>query len=609
MPGTAFETRVKAGSPWVVAWILHFSNSSFVPLGCLTAERLPLLLLKNAEFFSTNFENILKWETEGEIPPGTVYNVQYKEYVEKKWLNKTECQNISQRFCNLTHETENFTEYYYARVQAMAPNGYSSDWVCSQRFKPKQHTNIGAPEVKYIPNVRSIKFLIQPPYTPLKDEDDHQLNVEDIYSTVEYHMTIFSQSTQQEWTKTEYNKEFEVSHLEPDTGYNGTIYIQHLQKKSKAQVFEARTLPDNTWLLFCFGSLIFTAGLLFAATCYVMYIYVKQRTAHPKSLDFKGILPFQPLSVTVEHISCKPALLTSNVPLPSISQCLEQPHSFGSPETTYQQQAKMSASQPIAQLPDWAGDFPSKRVTEDNLPCKTKNKPLALTYGVCLEDTNQTVKDVSPERFVCGKFILQTPSRTSSKETYREKSPELVEKTLWESNDIRGPAFLLGSTGQAQQLQFQMNREEAELYAPQLPLSLLEGGGGYRQQTVELLPLLSSMTMDTNSVPETGSLVPLPSPFPLSVGTCDDLPGEDSTPRKMLLDSLSHSEDKLPPPDFQTTYVLRTAKQSGGTDLSSTVTQASGSAQDSDMSLTMFFRDLDLKLQWECALDENTLVY
>ncbi|XP_025068389.1 interleukin-22 receptor subunit alpha-1-like [Alligator sinensis] len=184
MPRTAFDTCVEAGNPWVVAWSLHFSNSSFVPPSCLTAERSPLLLLKNAEFFSTNFENILKGGTEDEIPPGTVYNVHYKQYVEKKWLTKTECQNISQPFCNLTRETEDFTEYYYGRVWAVALNGYSSDWVCSQRFKPEQHSNIGAPEMKYIPNVRSIKFLIQPPYTLLKDEDDHQLIAEDIYSLV-----------------------------------------------------------------------------------------------------------------------------------------------------------------------------------------------------------------------------------------------------------------------------------------------------------------------------------------------------------------------------------------------------------------------------------------
>lgn len=62
---------------------------------------------------------------------------------------------------------------------------------------------IGAPEVKCIPHVRSIKFLIHSPYTPLRGEDGHQLNIEDIYSkfsTVDYHLTIFNQRTHQKVT-------------------------------------------------------------------------------------------------------------------------------------------------------------------------------------------------------------------------------------------------------------------------------------------------------------------------------------------------------------------------------------------------------------------------
>ncbi|KAF1474795.1 Interleukin-22 receptor subunit alpha-1, partial [Pygoscelis adeliae] len=73
---------------------------------------------KRAAFSSINFENILTWETEADIPPGTVFDVQYKQYGEKSWLNKRECQSITKPFCNLTCETENITEHYYARVRA-----------------------------------------------------------------------------------------------------------------------------------------------------------------------------------------------------------------------------------------------------------------------------------------------------------------------------------------------------------------------------------------------------------------------------------------------------------------------------------------------------------
>lgn len=60
---------------------------------------------------------------------------------------------------------------------------------------------IGAPQVEYIPYVRSIKFLIRPPLTPLRGEDEQQLTVEDIYSkfgAVDYHLTIFNQRTHQQ---------------------------------------------------------------------------------------------------------------------------------------------------------------------------------------------------------------------------------------------------------------------------------------------------------------------------------------------------------------------------------------------------------------------------
>ncbi|NXE93263.1 I22R1 protein, partial [Menura novaehollandiae] len=73
---------------------------------------------KRAAFSSINFENILTWEMEANSPPGIVFDVQYKQYGEKSWLPKHECQSITQLFCNLTQETENFTEHFYARVRA-----------------------------------------------------------------------------------------------------------------------------------------------------------------------------------------------------------------------------------------------------------------------------------------------------------------------------------------------------------------------------------------------------------------------------------------------------------------------------------------------------------
>lgn len=45
-------------------------------VGIATTERSSCL--KRVAFSSTNFENILTWETEADILPGTVFDVQYK---------------------------------------------------------------------------------------------------------------------------------------------------------------------------------------------------------------------------------------------------------------------------------------------------------------------------------------------------------------------------------------------------------------------------------------------------------------------------------------------------------------------------------------------------
>ncbi|XP_024059401.1 interleukin-22 receptor subunit alpha-1 isoform X1 [Terrapene carolina triunguis] len=609
-----------------MTWKVPFNASSLVPLGCSIAERSPLL--KHAAFSSTNFENIFKWESEADTPPGTVYEVQYKRYGDEDWLQKSECQNITQPFCNLTNETENFRERYYARVRAIVQNCCSSDWVCSQRFYPREDTTIGKPEVKYVPSVRSIKFFIQPPYTPLRDEDGSQLTVEDIYSrfdTIDYHVMLFSQKTHQEWEKNENNKEFEVSNLNPDTAYNVTIYLKHLEKRSQPRVFCVSTLPDTTWLLYCVGGITFATGSLFVVVCYVIYKYIKQRTARPKSLDFRGISAFQPLMLTVEHIISpindlsKTTLYTPDVQLMPIN-LLQQTSLFHLQKTSYQQQANVLAFQPIIQPVSQADGFPSAyapQIAQENLPCMLNKKPLALTYGVCIESPrcinrrnsqpDQMLQDISPERFVSGKLKTETPGERYCDENYKEQRPKLVERGLWESRDtdMTGSVF---SMGPAQQLMLQTDCEEAKLHMPQQSLSLLKEGGNYRWQMAGLLPLLSSLTVDTNSVSEDGLPPSSSSPLLKSVCTCDDLPGECSTGQLMSLDALSYPENKRKPPDFQTTDVLPAAREPGCLELNAIAPHASSSIQNTDMLFTMLFRDLDLKVQWEHGQNENTLM-
>ncbi|XP_014741051.1 PREDICTED: interleukin-22 receptor subunit alpha-1 [Sturnus vulgaris] len=561
-------------------------------VGIVTAERPSCL--KRAAFSSTNFENILTWETEAEIPPGTVFDVQYKQYGDKSWLSKRECQSITQLFCNLSRETENFREHFYGRVRA---RGCSSSWVRSERFEPRKETIIGAPQVEHIPFVRSIKFLIRPPLTPLRGEDGQQLTVEDIYSkfgAVDYHLTIFNQRTQQQWTKNEHSKEFEVSNLDPDTEYNGTVYMCLLQRRSKPQVFWVKTLADKTWVLYCLVALAFCAGLVFAASAYVIYKYIKQHSAQPRALDFGGIPSFQPLTLTVEHIIkplslSKPSLSIPEVQLAQMSQhldwALEPPVSF----CPYQQQADV----PTLRLPPQ--DIPAPSVyapqrAEQSIPGSSS---LALTYGLCVEGSeheqssqqDQRLQEIPPDRSVDGKLQTQGLGKSCSHRDYKEQQP------LWKSRDRLESVVIQGSPGHTQLLLQSEGLENAECVS-QLSLALLQQGGCYRQQA-ELPLLLSAGKAAPHCGPEEELLAPLSAALLLSVRTGNDFLGEKHVEQWGLPESSPHPANKGQLPETAATEMFPAAKELSCTELSLSP------GQDTDTPLTMLFKDLDLKVQWD----------
>ncbi|XP_069731422.1 interleukin-22 receptor subunit alpha-1 isoform X2 [Phaenicophaeus curvirostris] len=520
-------------------------------------------------------------------------------------------------------------EHYYARVRATGQNYCSSTWVHSERFEPRKETIIGAPEVEYIPYVRSIKFLIRPPYTPLRDEDDRQLTVEDIYSkfgAVYYHLTIFNQRTHQKWTKNEHNKEFEVSNLDPDTEYNGTVYISLLQRSSRPQVFGVKTLADNTWLLSCFVALAFCAGLVFAAISYVIYKYVKQHSAQPMSLDFRGISSFQPLILTVEHIIkpmslSRPPLLIPEVQLPWTSQhldrALQPPWSFCPPETAYQQQTDVLISKLTTQPPCVASTAPTgyaPQTAEQSVPTVVSSKILPLTYGVCAEGTDhvdkknlqpsQMLTEISQDSFVGGKLITQMLGESCSHWNYEEQKPNMA---FWNNSDTRESVLLQVSPRQTRQLLLQTDGMESKVHVSQLPLPLLEQGGCYRQQTAELPLLLSSMKVDTDYVREDESLPPLPAALLLSVGVSNNFPGENNTEQWTLLHSFSHTANKLQFPETRETETLTATKELSRTKLNNVVSQDITSGWDNGTPLTTMFKDLGLKVLWD--QEENTEFY
>ncbi|KAK9394767.1 interleukin-22 receptor subunit alpha-1 [Crotalus adamanteus] len=573
--------------------------------GNLLGKRPPVI--QEATFWSTNFENIFTWKIKGETPPGTLYDVQYKTYGDLTWQSKPECQNTTQNICNLTHETENLTERYHAQVRAVVPNCCISDWVVSSRFCPREDTNIENIDVKCTPSVQSIKFVIHPPYTPFKDDNDSLLTVVDIFNQLDiefhYEITMFCAKTQLKWEKNVNNEEFNINDLDPDTEYNGTIHIRYSDKISKSCTFRVRTLSDNTWLPYLFGMFIFIIIFTFGTVFYLMYKYVKQYTIQqPTSLDFKSISRFQPLILNVEH-ALSPYDL-SKIIQPGVCSSEISHYIQGMPEnqklfrptvTAYQQQSKTPPFQPLAQPLNGLPVGYAPQVIKNSRLRILGDNPSTLTYGLCVEGASHKANHCLISN---GRYKAQKPERTNK---------ELPETTIPQEEGLG-----VETSPQIQHLPLQEDSKGPPQESPRLlgewkPITVDRSGGSYRKQA-EVLP--SSSEVGQNAILEgADSLLLTVSPPPLFAhSSCNNLPQDHSAGQlpafglSAWIDNFLHSNSL----GFQITDCL--AQESWGLKNEPQTLDIPPNILDTHQLNGPFpslFSGLELKLQWDGSPEEE----
>lgn len=56
-----------------------------------------------------------------------------------RWRAVQRCTKIVQSWCDLSNETRDLEQEYYARVRAVSRKAYS-EWVLTRRFDPKSHS-------------------------------------------------------------------------------------------------------------------------------------------------------------------------------------------------------------------------------------------------------------------------------------------------------------------------------------------------------------------------------------------------------------------------------------------------------------------------------------
>lgn len=315
---------------------------------------------------------------------------------------------------------------------------------------------------------------------------------------------------------------------------------------------------------------------------------------YPLHQDFRGIPSFQPLTLTVEHIIktlslSKPSLFIPEVQLAQMSQHLDWSLEPARPFCPYQQQAEV----PTFQLPPRpsrveiaAPSAYAPQTAEQGVPAGTASS-LPLTYGLCVQRTDpaeqsslpdQRMKEVSPDRSADGKLRTQGLGKSCSQWDYKEQQPKVA---VWKSRDRLESVVIQGSPGQRELLLQSEGLGDAECVS-QLSLSLLEQGGCYRQQA-ELPLLLSAGKAAPDCVPEEELLPPLSAALLLSVRTGN---GENHEEQWMLPEPSPHPANKVQLPETAAMEMFPELSLCPG-------------STDRDTPLTMLFKDLDLKVQWD----------
>ncbi|XP_023286119.1 interleukin-20 receptor subunit alpha-like [Seriola lalandi dorsalis] len=110
----------------------------------------------NVNFSSVNLMNVVQWSPGNGTPVDTHFTVQYAIYGHSvkgskgkrvHWRAVHQCTDIVRRWCDLSSETWDQEQGYYARVRAVGRKGSSKWTLTERRFDPKTDTSFGPPLV------------------------------------------------------------------------------------------------------------------------------------------------------------------------------------------------------------------------------------------------------------------------------------------------------------------------------------------------------------------------------------------------------------------------------------------------------------------------------
>ncbi|KAM9345128.1 interleukin-22 receptor subunit alpha-2 [Symphorus nematophorus] len=141
-------------------------------------------------FDSVDYKNILRWTlpTNSTSSTSLQYYVQWKIYGEPQWLDVEGCQGIHKQQCDLSGETSDPREWYYARVHTSSLPSSKSAWALSPRFSPRWDTKISPPVLKLNATEQGIVVRVKSPKSHIRK----------MHSSLQYKIYLIHPSAEEE---------------------------------------------------------------------------------------------------------------------------------------------------------------------------------------------------------------------------------------------------------------------------------------------------------------------------------------------------------------------------------------------------------------------------
>ncbi|KAM4633113.1 interleukin-20 receptor subunit alpha [Polymixia lowei] len=178
-------------------------------------------------FSSVNLRNVLQWHPGNDTPPNTLYTVQYAIYGDTvegskgrrvHWRVMQQCRDTGRSWCDLTNETWDLEQGYYARVRAVDNSG-SSKWTMTTRFEPKPDTTFGPPLVSVVMEKNSANISMNGPMRYQPNNHTPEVSLATLYPQMTYNLSVYNSRLNQTSYFPVASSQYNYRLMEYDTEY------------------------------------------------------------------------------------------------------------------------------------------------------------------------------------------------------------------------------------------------------------------------------------------------------------------------------------------------------------------------------------------------------